>query len=209
MRLILLPTVGFILIYSLLPHKELRFIIYTFPVLSLVAARGCSFILCNYQKSWMYKLGSAVVVGQLLTNMLYSSICLYVSHHNYPGGRGMLELHRLLPSTADVFVHIDTYTAETGVSRFLEQNRKWRYDKREDMSPTNPQIKMYSHLLIEANDTKIRQLQDTHQPLAFIEGYSNIGFKVFHFPPVSVRLERKTVLMERRTEAGQKKDHTE
>uniref|UniRef100_A0A8C4ESN3 Mannosyltransferase n=1 Tax=Dicentrarchus labrax TaxID=13489 RepID=A0A8C4ESN3_DICLA len=199
MRLLLLPTVGFILIYSLLPHKEMRFIIYTFPVLSLVAARGCSFILCNYQKSWMYKLGSAVVVGQLLTNAAYSSICLYVSHHNYPGGRGMQELHRLLPVTADVFVHIDTYTAETGVSRFLEQNRNWRYDKREDLNLKNPEIKMYSHLLMEANATKIQLLQHTHQPLVFIEGYSSIAFNMFHFPPVSVRLERKTVLMERKT----------
>ncbi|KAM6895214.1 dol-P-Man:Man(7)GlcNAc(2)-PP-Dol alpha-1,6-mannosyltransferase [Xenentodon cancila] len=198
MRLLLLPTVGFILIYSLLPHKELRFIIYTFPVFSLVAARGCSFILCNYQKSWMYKLGSAVVIGQLLINAAYSSVCLYVSHHNYPGGRGMQELHRLLPATADVFVHIDTYTAETGVSRFLEQNTNWRYDKREDLSPTSPEIKLYSHLLMEANVTKIRLLRDTHQPLAFIEGYGNIAFDTAHFPPVSIRLERKTVLMRRK-----------
>ncbi|XP_061571262.1 dol-P-Man:Man(7)GlcNAc(2)-PP-Dol alpha-1,6-mannosyltransferase [Cololabis saira] len=198
MRLLLLPAVGFIFIYSLLPHKELRFIIYTFPVLSLVAARGCSFILCSYQKSWMYKLGSAVVVGQLLINTTYSGICLYVSHHNYPGGRGMQELHRLLPATADVFVHIDTYTAETGVSRFLEQNKNWRYDKREDLSPTSPDIKLYSHLLMEANATKIQLLRDTHQPLAFIEGYSNIGLDPAHFPPVSVRLERKTVLMRRK-----------
>ncbi|XP_035502751.2 dol-P-Man:Man(7)GlcNAc(2)-PP-Dol alpha-1,6-mannosyltransferase isoform X1 [Scophthalmus maximus] len=200
MRLLLLPTIGFILVYSLLPHKELRFIIYTFPVLSLVAARGCSFILCNYQKSWMYKLGSAVVVGQLLTNAAYTSICLYVSHHNYPGGRGMQELHRLLPATADVFVHIDTYAAETGVSRFLEQNRNWMYDKREDMDPTNPGIRMYSHLLMEADVTKIQLLQDTHRPLAFIDGYSNTALSMFQFPPVSVRLERRTVLMERKTE---------
>lgn len=206
MRLLLLPTVGFILIYSLLPHKEMRFIIYTFPVLSLVAARGCSFILSNYHKSWMYKLGSAVVVGQLLTNAAYSSICLYVSHHNYPGGRGLQELHRLLPVTADVFVHIDTYAAETGVSRFLEENGNWRYDKREDLSLTDPEIKMYSHLLMEANVTKIQLLQETHLPLAFIEGYNNIAFNKFHFPPVSVRLERKTVLMERKTTTSEQKE---
>ncbi|KAL6116951.1 alg12 [Pungitius sinensis] len=199
MRLLLLPTVGFILTYSLLPHKELRFIIYTFPVLSLVAARGCSFILCNYQKSWMYKLGSAVVVGQLFINAAYSSVSLYVSHHNYPGGRGMLELHRLLPVTTDVFVHIDTYSAETGVSRFLEQNNNWRYDKREDLILKNADMKMYTHLLMEANVTKIKRLQGTHQPLAFIAGYSNIAVNMFHIPPVSVQLARKTVLMERKT----------
>ncbi|KAM9327585.1 dol-P-Man:Man(7)GlcNAc(2)-PP-Dol alpha-1,6-mannosyltransferase [Pholidichthys leucotaenia] len=199
MRLLLLPTIGFILIYSLLPHKELRFIIYTFPVLSLVAARGCSFILCNYQKSWMYKLGSAVVVGQLLANMAYSGICLYVSYHNYPGGRGMQELHRLLPATADVFVHVDTYAAETGVSRFLEQNRNWRYDKREDLSLPSPDVKRYSHLLMEANGTKIHLLQDTHQPLAFIGGYNNLAFNSSHFPPVIVQLKTKAVLMERKS----------
>ncbi|KAM9845858.1 LOW QUALITY PROTEIN: dol-P-Man:Man(7)GlcNAc(2)-PP-Dol alpha-1,6-mannosyltransferase [Aulostomus maculatus] len=199
-RLLLLPTVGFILIYSLLPHKELRFIIYTFPVLNLVAARGCSFILSSYQKSWMYKLGSLVVVGQLLTNAAYSSVCLYVSHHNYPGGRGMQEVHRLLPPTADVFLHIDTFAAETGVSRFLEQNRHWRYDKREDVGPSSPEMQTYSHLLMEANATQMELLRHTHQPLAFMDGYSGVAFNMFQFPPLSVRLERKTVLMERRTQ---------
>ncbi|KAL3977416.1 1,4-alpha-glucan branching enzyme [Sarotherodon galilaeus] len=160
---------------------------------------GISFDLFQHTpKSWIYKLGSAFVVGQLLANTAYSGICLYVSHHNYPGGRGMQELHRLLPASADVFVHIDTYTAETGVSRFLQLNKNWRYDKREDLSPTSPAMQMYSHLLMEANATKIELLQDTHQPLTFIEGYRNIAFSVFHFPPVRVHLERKTVLMERK-----------
>lgn len=75
-----------------------------------------------------------------------------------------------------------------------------RYDKREDLSPTSPEMKLYSHLLMEADVTKIELLRDTHQPLAFMEGYSNIAFNPLHFPPLSVRLEKKTVLMERNTE---------
>ncbi|XP_049617300.1 dol-P-Man:Man(7)GlcNAc(2)-PP-Dol alpha-1,6-mannosyltransferase [Syngnathus scovelli] len=196
-RLLLLPAVTFILVYSLLPHKELRFIIYTFPVLTLVAARGCSFILSNYRKSWLYKLGSAVVVGQLVMNVAYSGVCLYVSHHNYPGGRGMQELHRLLPATTDVFVHIDTYAAETGVSRFLEQHPHWRYDKREDLHPASPDVEMFTHLLMEANVTKMELLRHTHRPLVFIRGYDGIARHLFGVPPFSVMLANKTVLMQR------------
>lgn len=75
-----------------------------------------------------------------------------------------------------------------------------RYDKREDLIPTSPEMKLYSHLLMEANNTKIKLLQDTHKPLTFMQGYSNIAFHPLHFPPLSVRLQKKTVLMERNPE---------
>uniref|UniRef100_A0A8C8EV65 Mannosyltransferase n=1 Tax=Oncorhynchus tshawytscha TaxID=74940 RepID=A0A8C8EV65_ONCTS len=190
-RTLLLPTVGFILLYSFLPHKELRFILYTFPVLNIVAARGCSFILNNYHKYWMYKLGSLIVVGQLVTNAAYSSISLYVSHHNYPGG---MYIHCFSSMSLFILMYL---LPKTGVSHFLELNRNWRYDKREDIGPGHPDMKTYSYVLMEANATHIALLKDSHVPLAFIQGYSNMTLNAFQFPFFSINLGDKLVLLER------------
>uniref|UniRef100_A0A672NHX1 Mannosyltransferase n=1 Tax=Sinocyclocheilus grahami TaxID=75366 RepID=A0A672NHX1_SINGR len=186
----LIVTVGFILLYSFLPHKELRFIIYTFPVFNMIAACGCSFIFQNLKKTKKKKYfcinAKILTVHTLLVHR--TNRFVWDNINNGKGGESCL-------SHVHAIKVFNFFLCNLSFQFTLKSFP--RYDKKENLTLEDAVIKTYSHLLMEANATKISLLKDSHKPLVFFSGYQNLVFEMFQFPPIKIKLNNKLVLLER------------
>jgi alpha-1,6-mannosyltransferase len=142
----LLPILGFVVLYSFLGHKEIRFIFPALPILNLVAALGMSKLNrlafssndltkkddnCDAKSfSWIARIGFGCCILCMLASLGGSLAFVAVSRWNYPGGDALMVLVRqiqhqqqlsdvaLAATTTTIKVHIDVASAMSGVSLF-------------------------------------------------------------------------------------------
>ncbi|KAF2221974.1 Alg9-like mannosyltransferase family-domain-containing protein [Elsinoe ampelina] len=91
----LLPSLLFITLFSLLPHKEPRFIIYTLPLLLASSSSSASYLFTRRHKSPLYLLSTSLILLSLPLSLLLSTTTLYISTLNYPGAHALSLLHEM------------------------------------------------------------------------------------------------------------------
>lgn len=151
LKLLGLTATLYIAIYSLQPHKEWRFIIYTIPIYTLLAAVGATSIWEKRNTAKVYMLASVVIILTTLATFILSCFMGSISSFNYPGGFALEAFHDL-PEVAKhtfhfgergqayvdpIVVHVDVPACMTGAIRFGESEDQTEsgaiiYDKTED-----------------------------------------------------------------------------
>ncbi|GBG30800.1 Dol-P-Man:Man7GlcNAc2-PP-Dol alpha-1,6-mannosyltransferase [Hondaea fermentalgiana] len=152
MSLLWFPAVGYVATYSLLPHKEVRFLFQVFPYFNALAALGlarlqwaASSAMAQKKESAaqsfslrrvLARLGLVGAVVALLASAGVATAHLAVSAHNYPGADALMYVqnhHEKYRSSTPAKVHYCVYAAMSGITRFVEHGpRSLSYSKRED-----------------------------------------------------------------------------
>ncbi|KAL4896759.1 Alg9-like mannosyltransferase family-domain-containing protein [Aspergillus ambiguus] len=195
-----IPSIAFVAIFSIQPHKEWRFIVYSIPSLTAVAALGSSYIWTHRTKSLIYRLLSLAMIGSTLVSFLCSTfVLLPASAANYPGAHALNALHTHAHSTKPhISVYLGNLACQTGVTRFLEtpsfpdktvshsapedRPTTWKYDKTEDQKlKSSPSFwDQFDYILVEPSEgEKVVSLADspgTWEDVETVTGFA--GMKI-------------------------------
>lgn len=108
-------------------------------------------------------------------------------------------MHKLLKNEPYVHVHISNLAAQTGVTRFMQVNDKWKYSKNESL--TQDQLQEYTHLLVEAKSKyslSVKAFADTHDVLDSIESFSHISLTYKVLPPIKIKTRPALFILQRK-----------
>ncbi|KHN12245.1 Dol-P-Man:Man(7)GlcNAc(2)-PP-Dol alpha-1,6-mannosyltransferase [Glycine soja] len=127
-----------------------------------------------------------ILLGLLLMSLAGTVTSFMASYWNYPSGHALKKLHGIgfHNDTDERWVHIDTFSAMNGISRFCESDFPWRYSKEEQISLQEFQQRDFTFLINEhpvINGFKCLFIED---------GFSRVRLKP-GFPPIFLVKEPK------------------
>ncbi|KAI8350881.1 Alg9-like mannosyltransferase family-domain-containing protein [Choanephora cucurbitarum] len=194
-RRLLMPALVYVFIFSCLPHKEWRFIMYTIPLFTTAAAVTIQdFRIASY-RSWFYKVVLLVVLGGAIVSFIISITLFQISRLNYPGGDALARLHALETNQPYVSVHMDPETCMTGASLYGQLYPHWKYSKNESHLTEQDFIEArYTHLITahpERVDSERFELMDTIYGLDKVKLKSLKEYKhsITHYDVIPIRFE--------------------
>jgi len=193
---LVLPSLGFVVLYSALPHKEWRFVLYVVPALTGVAAAGAAHIWTRRNRSWLFAFLSLALVASTAVSFVGSMVLLFISSLNYPGAVALGRLHELAHGERPMLrVHLDNLSCQTGVTRFLQKGTPveaeggngtvWFYDKTdvsvsgagngEDGAVIGDKSfwERFDYVLVEAG--KEASVLGNWRVVDVVEGYTGVG----------------------------------
>ncbi|CAH1732238.1 probable Dol-P-Man:Man(7)GlcNAc(2)-PP-Dol alpha-1,6-mannosyltransferase [Aphis gossypii] len=203
---LIIPTLMFVLIYSILPHKELRFIIYVFPVLNVSAATFCNKVWQTRFKPKGIKnvLALFFCTCHIIGNVVLTVVFMSASYHNYPGGYAMSLLHTFENNHLDAnySIHIGNYPAQTGVTRFTQLSNYWTYSKKENLEPGCEELMSFTHLIVGSNSRDNEEMlpyRNTHTVITTVQGFSHVSFNYNTFPPLKIKTKTQIFVLKKNT----------
>ncbi|XP_074645311.1 dol-P-Man:Man(7)GlcNAc(2)-PP-Dol alpha-1,6-mannosyltransferase-like isoform X2 [Tubulanus polymorphus] len=205
-RQLITPSIGFVLLYSFLPHKELRFIVYVFPILNVAVASACTRLYLNRRKSLIHSLMALGSCSHVIFNSFAVGIFIFVSHYNYPGGEALVRLQKLEPTDLRVNVHIDNFAAQTGITRFTQYNQNWIFDKTEGLKPGGADMMKFTHLIVGITSSnghkELQPYRITHKVLGTVNAFHKIqpiwNGSTFGVMPFKVLLQSKVYILKKK-----------
>jgi alpha-1,6-mannosyltransferase len=112
------------------------------------------------------------------------------SYYNYPSGYALKRLHQIghpANVAGEEWVHIDTFGAMNGISRFCEDDFPWRYSKEEEIVVEELRNRNFTYLVNEHSSV------DGYKCLFYEEGFERLELRR-GFPPIVLVKKAKVYL---------------
>lgn len=167
LKIVSLGAYFHILVMSLQPHKEWRFIVYAMPPIILLGSTSAAYVWENIQINSVRNLLFVTLLPlSPLLSLVFSLGFLYVSSLNYPGGNAMVKFNDMIVANniTNSTVHMSVPVCMTGATLFGELDHSLygiQYDKTENATQLEKLWPTFDYLITTESQSKFLPFSDS------------------------------------------------